>query len=59
MIFLKWRNLDTGAGGGDFWRLLSLWLVGRGMPELFNALLIAFSSSTLAKITMVTLVHHR
>ena len=40
-------NLDTGAGGGDFCRLLST-LVGSGIPD--NALLIAFSSSTLVKM---------
>ena len=44
------QHLDTGAGGGDFWRLLSmleLLEVGTGIPDPFNARLIAFSSSTL------------
>ena len=55
--FFQRANLDTGAGGGDFWRLLSLWLlVGRGMPEPFNALLIAFSSSTLVIIMIMVMV---
>ena len=49
-------NLDTGAGGGDFCRLLST-LVGSGIPD--NALLIAFSSSTLVKMFMVLLVKMR
>ena len=55
--FFQRPNLETGAGGGDFWRLLSLWLlVGRGMPEPFNALLIAFSSSTLVIIMVMVVI---
>ena len=55
------QHLDTGAGGGDFWRLLSmleLLEVGTGIPDPFNARLIAFSSSTLDN-QMISLANDR